>query len=82
MDKSLYENMWSALVDEKSWAHQESFLKGRPDEMSAPDFGYTVERAWSLMFQCSGVDVAWRCASMVSRWRIGGEVGDCQCFDE
>lgn len=82
VDKSLYENMWTALVDEKSWAHQESFLRGRPDEMSAPDFGYTVERMWSLIFQCSRADAAWRCASMVSRWRVGGDVGDCQCFDE
>lgn len=81
IDKNIYQGIWQALVDDKSWAHQASFLHGRPDELSAPDFGYTIERLWSLLFQCSSLDVAWKCPSLVSRWRIGGEVGDCQCFD-
>lgn len=81
IDRSIYQDMWQALVDDKSWAHQDSFLHGRPDELSAPDFGYTVERLWSMLFQCSSTNLAWKCPSMVSRWRIGGDVGDCQCFD-
>jgi hypothetical protein len=81
IDKNIYQGIWQALVDDKSWAHQASFLQGRPDELSAPDFGYTVERLWSVMFQCSRMDVAWKCPSLVSRWRVGGSVDDCQCFD-
>lgn len=81
IDRSIYQGLWQALVDDKSWAHQDAFLHGRPDELSAPDFGYTVERLWSMLFQCSSTDVAWKCPSLVSRWRIGGGVEDCQCFD-
>ncbi|KAF2793235.1 hypothetical protein K505DRAFT_362161 [Melanomma pulvis-pyrius CBS 109.77] len=81
IDKDIYHGLWKAFVDEKSWAHQPEYLQGRPDSMSAPDFGYTMERTWNLLFQCSNIDVAWKCPSLVSRWRIGGDIGDCQCFD-
>jgi hypothetical protein len=82
IDKDIYHDLWDAFVDEKSWAHQSEYLQGRPDSMSAPDFGYTIERIWNLLFQCSNNDVAWKCPSLVSRWRIGGDISDCQCFDE
>jgi hypothetical protein len=81
IDKDIYHSLWQAFVDEKSWAHQPEYLQGRPDSMSAPDFGYTIERTWNLLFQCSNIDVAWKCPSLVSGWRIGGDIGDCQCFD-
>jgi hypothetical protein len=81
IDKDIYHGLWQAFVDEKSWAHQAEYLQGRPDSMSAPDFGYTMERMWNLLFQCSNMDVAWKCPSLVSGWRIGGDIGDCQCFD-
>lgn len=81
INKDIYSDLWQALVDEKSWAHQPKHVQGRPDSMSAPDFGYTLERMWNLLFQCSNMDVAWKCPSMLSRWRIGGNIGDCQCFD-
>ncbi|KAF1924465.1 uncharacterized protein M421DRAFT_72346 [Didymella exigua CBS 183.55] len=79
--KDVYNDLWQAFVDEKSWAHQSPYLQGRPDSMSAPDFGYTMERLWNLLFQCSNSDVAWKCPSLVSGWRIGGDISDCQCFD-
>lgn len=81
IDKDIYHSLWQAFVDEKSWAHQPEYLQGRPDSMSAPDFGYTIERTWNLLFQCSNLDVAWKCPSLVSGWRIGGDISDCQCFD-
>lgn len=82
IDKDIYYDLWKAFVDKEGWAHQAEFLQGRPDSMSAPDFGYTMERIWNLLFQCSTSDVAWKCPSLVSKWRIGGDISDCQCFDE
>lgn len=81
INKDIYHDLWQAFVDKNSWAHQPSYLQGRPDSMSAPDFGYTVERLWNLLFQCSSVDVAWKCPTLVSGWRLGGDISDCQCFD-
>ncbi|KAL1800392.1 hypothetical protein ACET3X_000734 [Alternaria dauci] len=81
IDKSIYDDLWQLLVDENSWAHQESYLQGRPDSMSQPWFGYTTERIWNLLFQCSDMDVAWRCPTLLSGWRPGGSIADCQCFD-
>lgn len=81
VDISVYHDLHDALVDENSWAHQEEYLQGRPDTMSAPVFGYTMERLWNLLFQCNSMAVAWKCASMVSGSRVGGSIEDCQCFD-
>ncbi|ORY14794.1 hypothetical protein BCR34DRAFT_464367, partial [Clohesyomyces aquaticus] len=80
--KSVYETLHSVLNDSNSWAHQPEYVQGRPDEMSAPVFGYTMERLWNLVFQCQDMDVAWKCPSLVSGKRIGGGRGDCQCFDD
>jgi hypothetical protein len=80
--KEIYNELWQAFADKDSWGHQPDFMQGRPDSMNAPDFGYTMERMWSLLFQCSDMDVAWRCPSPMSGWRIGGNIADCQCFDD
>ena len=81
IDKSIYQDLWNAFADEKSWAHQDEFVRGRKDSMSAPLVGYTMERIWNLLFQCSDMDIAWKCPTLLSQWRIGGDVSDCQCFD-
>lgn len=81
IDRSIYHDLRQAFVDEKSWAHQEEYLRGRKDSMSKPWFGYTMERLWNLLFQCSDMDVAWKCPTLVSGWRVGGDISDCQCFD-
>lgn len=81
IDQSIYHDLRQALVDEKSWAHQEPYLRGQEDSMSQPLFGYTLERIWNLLFQCSDMQVAWKCPSLISGWRPGGDIGDCQCFD-
>ena len=81
LSKRVYEELHEAIVTENSWAHQEEYLKGRKDSLNAPFFGFTLERLWSLLLQCSDLDVAWRCPSILSGTRDGGDKGDCQCFD-
>ncbi|KAF1986503.1 hypothetical protein K402DRAFT_463445 [Aulographum hederae CBS 113979] len=80
--KKLYEQLQSAMLDENSWAHGEDYLRGRKDTMDAPWFGYTMERLWSTLLQCSDEEVAWRCPTLLSGVRRGGGKGDCQCFDD
>jgi hypothetical protein len=82
IDKSIYDDLRNAFVDENSWAHQESYLKGREDSMSTPLFGYTMERMWNLLMQCSSTDVSWKCPTLLSGDRLGGDIEDCQCFDD
>lgn len=81
IDKSIYHDLRQAFVNPKSWAHQQEYIRGRQDSMSQPWFGYTVERIWNLLFQCNDMDIAWKCPSLVSGWRPGGNLSDCQCFD-
>lgn len=78
---AVYETLHTALVDEKSWAHQEPYLADRPDSLNAPLLGYTLERLWSTLFQCSDLDVALRCPTLLSGTRRWGSPADCQCFD-
>ena len=66
IDQSIYQELHNSLVVEQS---------------SAPIFGFTVERLWSLLFQCSNMEVASKCPSLISGVREGGNVGDCQCLD-
>ena len=70
-----------SLTDPDSWAHQEACLAGRPDSMSAPRFGYTMERLWSTLMQCPDMRVAARWPMLLSRTRRGGSPADCQCLD-
>ncbi|KAF2011679.1 hypothetical protein BU24DRAFT_354629 [Aaosphaeria arxii CBS 175.79] len=84
--KSVYEDLRDALVNPDSWAHQETYLQGRPDSLNAPQFGFQLERMWNLLFQCSDLDVAFKCPSLLSgsgigTGRIGGSKEDCQCLD-
>ncbi|KAF2641348.1 hypothetical protein P280DRAFT_468980 [Massarina eburnea CBS 473.64] len=79
--KAVYKDLRDAFVDPESWAHQEPYLRGRKDSMDAPVFGYTVERIWNVLMQCNDMDVAWKCASLISGRRAGGTIEDCQCFD-
>jgi len=81
IDKAIYDDLRQLFVDENSWAHNEPYLQGRQDSMSQPFFGYTMERIWNLLFQCSDMDVAWRCPTLLSGRRPGGSIADCQCFD-
>lgn len=79
--REVYEELWKAFVDPDSWAHQPEYVKGNTDKMSAPYFGYAVERLWSILMQCSDLDLAWKCPTLLSQTRRGGSKADCQCFD-
>lgn len=81
IDRELYEELKEAMTDADSWAHKEPYLKGRPDSLNAPRFGYTMERLWSVVMQCSTEEIAWRCPTLLSRTRRGGDITDCQCLD-
>jgi hypothetical protein len=80
-EQSLYKNLRTALEDPEDFVHQQDYLQGRPDSMNAPFFGYTLERLWSVLLQCSEERIATRCPTLLSGTRRGGSKEDCQCFD-
>jgi hypothetical protein len=80
-EQSLYKTLRTALEDPGNFVHQEGYLQGRPDSMNAPFFGYTLERLWSVLLQCSEERIATRCPTLLSGTRRGGSKEDCQCFD-
>lgn len=80
-EKAMYEWLRQAMVEEGSFAHDRAVLGGRVDSLGRPFFGYTVERIWGLVLQCAGLEVAARCPTLLSGWRRGGGVADCQCMD-
>ncbi|KAF2091347.1 hypothetical protein K490DRAFT_12579, partial [Saccharata proteae CBS 121410] len=81
VEKAVYERLDQALLDPESWMHQEEYLQERPDSMNAPFFGFTLERLWSVLMQCSDLEIARNCPTLLSGWRTGGSVEDCQCLD-
>ncbi|KAF1835383.1 hypothetical protein BDW02DRAFT_496193 [Decorospora gaudefroyi] len=81
INKATYEELRQYLTDANSWTHQQEYLQGRPESMSQPYFGYTLERIWNVLFQCSDMNIAWKCPTLLSGWRPGGSIADCQCFD-
>jgi hypothetical protein len=80
-EQSLYKNLRTALEDPEDFVHQQEYLQGRPDSMNAPFFGYTLERLWSVLLQCSEERIATCCPTLLSGTRRGGSKEDCQCFD-
>lgn len=86
---------WSVLYDalvnadlRNSWAHEPGKLghqwkkiNGYADSLERPFLGYTVERLWGILLQCSNKEIAWNCANMARGWRRGGGKDDCQCID-
>ncbi|KAF2835976.1 hypothetical protein M501DRAFT_1007507 [Patellaria atrata CBS 101060] len=79
--KEVFKKLHTALVDPKSWAHNEPYLRGRRDNMNNPRFGFTLERLWYTLMQCSDLDIAWRCPSLLSGLHVGARLEDCQCLD-
>ncbi|CAD0114891.1 unnamed protein product [Aureobasidium uvarum] len=79
--KGLYERLMNALEEPDSWAHQQGYLQGRPDSLNAPYFGYTLERLWSVILQCSDERIAALCPTLLSGTRRNGSNADCQCLD-
>ena len=78
-----------------AWAHDRKKVKtksnedekgegkwmfGEEDSLESPYLGYTIERLWGILLQCSIQEVAWRCPNMLRGWRRGGERADCGCL--
>ncbi|RDL36457.1 uncharacterized protein BP5553_05809 [Venustampulla echinocandica] len=55
---------------------------GKPDSLERPWLGFTIERLWAVLLQCSTPEVAWRCPPPGRSWRLGWEKEDCMCIDE
>ena len=82
IEPRVYQSLHDALTNPDSWAHT-----GRPDadtkdSLNAPFVGYTIERLWGILMQCSDMELKWLCPSHMSGKRRGGSAKDCQCFDE
>jgi hypothetical protein len=80
-EKAMYERLRDALQEPDSWAHGQEYLQGRPDSLNAPYFGYTLERLWSMIMQCSDERIAALCPTLLSGQRRAGSETDCQCLD-
>lgn len=80
-ERALYKKLRDALQEPDSWAHGQEYLQGRPDSLNAPYFGYTLERLWSVIMQCSDERIAALCPTLLSGRRRGGSKADCQCLD-
>lgn len=82
VDKKIYEELLAAMRDARSWAHTRPYVDGKVDEMSAPVLGYTIERIWGVLLQCSSVAAAWQCPSYESRLFSWDSSSSCQCLDD
>ena len=78
---SFYQYLYDGLVDPEGWGHPQSPETQFEDSLDAPYLGYTVERLWNILMQCSDMDVGWKCPSLISGWRTFGKASDCQCLD-
>ena len=86
VERALYAELQDLFENETSWVHAAPYVgKGwREDvgqEMSAPVFGFVMERMWGALLQCGDAEVVRRCPSLLAGWRLGGRRGDCQCLD-
>jgi hypothetical protein len=77
----IYQDLLDAVTSKSGWSHDPSVVSDAIDRPDAPYFGYTVERIWNLLMQCSNLEIATLCPSLLSGWRRGGRQEDCQCLD-
>ena len=77
----IYEELLGAITSKTGWSHNESIIGNNLDRPDAPYFGYTVERLWNLLLQCSNLRIATMCPSLLSQRRRFGRIDDCQCLD-
>ncbi|KAF5868575.1 uncharacterized protein Bfra_012222 [Botrytis fragariae] len=77
----IYEELLSAITSTTGWSHNETIIGNNLDRPDAPYFGYTVERLWNLLLQCSNLRIATMCPSLLSQRRRFGRIDDCQCLD-
>ena len=93
LGRDVWQMLYDALVNSdtrNSWAHNPEKLPifeegmkwvfGEEDSLENPYLGYTIERLWGVLLQCSNQEVAWRCPNTLRGWRRGGGRGDCGCL--
>ena len=67
-----------ARVDPPGWTQGER--EGGKDNRSAPSWGYTLERAWGLVFRCADGRLVESCGNLWAK-RGEKELEACQCLD-
>jgi hypothetical protein len=77
----IYDGLHDAITSTSGWSHDPLIIGERMDEPDAPYFGYSLERIWNLLMQCSNTRIATMCPSLLGQWRRFGRVEDCQCLD-
>ncbi|KAM3089535.1 hypothetical protein ACMFMG_001121 [Clarireedia jacksonii] len=79
----IYQESHRAITSTTGWSHDPAIIGDELDKPDAPYFGYTVERIWNLLMQCSNVRIAALCPSLLGKvkWRRLGRIEDCQCLD-
>lgn len=93
LGQDVWQMLYDALVNpdtRNSWAHDAEKLPnyreggkrkfGEEDSLENPYLGYTIERLWGILLQCSSQEVAWRCPNVLRGWRRDGGTGDCGCL--
>lgn len=89
--RDAYQRWLQELRDTEGKLHRlpytDSIYSVKKDSMAAPRVGFTLERTWGVMMQCSGRRIASRCPSFLSGFlcppAICGKAAleDCQCLD-
>ena len=90
--KALFTDLLHQMTDAESAMHQPAYWDmpwrfGRDDSLGAPIFGYTLERMWGAILQCSDPRLPRLCPSLLSGavnpLVAGGRAAldDCQCLD-
>ncbi|KAH8805859.1 hypothetical protein F5884DRAFT_463184 [Xylogone sp. PMI_703] len=88
-------DVWNVLYEglsnnetRNAWAHDPAKIgpagkkmNGHLDSLERPFLGYTIERLWGILLQCSNKEIAWNCPNLLRGWRRGGRKEDCQCID-
>ncbi|KAK4569437.1 hypothetical protein LTR86_003200 [Recurvomyces mirabilis] len=85
---SFYASILDQFIDPGSDKHKAPYLnqtwnKHLPDSLSAPVFGYTLERMWGSIFGCSGEKIGVECPSLLSGTlgHKANRLDGCQCLD-
>lgn len=85
--KEMYQWLLQQLTNPSSTVHRPEFWNtpqnwDRVDSLQDPVFGFTLERMWGAIMQCSELRVAYRCPSLMSGLRGRySPLQHCQCLD-
>ncbi|WPG99117.1 Hypothetical protein R9X50_00192800 [Acrodontium crateriforme] len=91
-EKAMYEGLLEQLRNPNSSMHSASYTPSewnsdQVDSMNAPTFGFTLERLWGVLMQCSDLRLAYWTPSMLGAyvrpsWLNGAfPAEDLQCLD-